>query len=266
MNAAKAVERFRRGLLSLCIVVGVASATLARAEEHDSADVASMVAAAERAEDGADPQRAYAYWQRALLLSPSGPLSQRCSARIHWLHERSEHDFAPLTLLMRAQIRPPSAWTRDELRVFEREVNAFPNGIVREEARAFAASEARSLTLESANVVVRALSFAAIAAFLLLVAVSIFRARRLRRPSRTDAILWALCACGPLAMAWLYDASLRDSFAKLSAASASILVLSSFARDDASIAVRRSLAALSLLAIFGASYIILASSGFSLSI
>jgi hypothetical protein len=70
---------------------------------------------------------------------PGSRWAHNARKRVTWLSERSEGDFAPLAQLQRSQRNPALANDPAALDAFAREVDRFPPGMVRGEARMLAA-------------------------------------------------------------------------------------------------------------------------------
>ncbi len=94
---------------------------------------------AEQAERALEPAQALALYRQALAVAPGSRLARRARARITWLEARSEGDDKPLVELMRIRALGPGELTPARLEAFEHEVEAFPPGRVRREARAVVA-------------------------------------------------------------------------------------------------------------------------------
>lgn len=94
---------------------------------------------AEREERDLDFAKALANYEESVRTEPSNRWALRSSARARWLRERSEGEFAPLAELERLR-RDPNA-QGDALRIdtLARDLETFPPGEVRTEARMFVA-------------------------------------------------------------------------------------------------------------------------------
>jgi hypothetical protein len=73
----------------------------------------------------------------AVVAAPGSRGARTASARIVWLGERSEGDFAPLARLTRVWHDPTFPGDAAAVEAFAREVDGFPPGVVRGEARMF---------------------------------------------------------------------------------------------------------------------------------
>ncbi len=95
--------------------------------------------AAEQEERGLELSAALQHYEESVKASPSNRWALRATARARWLRDRSEGDFAPLVRLERVR-RDPSA-QRDAATVdaLARDLEQFPPGEVRVEARMFVA-------------------------------------------------------------------------------------------------------------------------------
>lgn len=97
-----------------------------------------LVRLADEAESGAEPARAAELYRQAVEADPSSRLARRAHTRLRFLEDRSEGDFAPLARLQQVRSHQDGL-TREELSAFGAEVDAFPEGRVRREARGLVA-------------------------------------------------------------------------------------------------------------------------------
>ena len=106
---------------------------------------------AESAETRLDYAGALGEYRRSIELDPGSRLARRARARVEYLEARSEGSFAPLVRLEKARRATPDPRGLEEL---SHEVDAFPSGRVRREARAYIAETlALRLKLPSAAIV-----------------------------------------------------------------------------------------------------------------
>ncbi len=113
-------------LLVLLVAVG------ARAETQSQA-----LRRGEEAEQAFEFARAIAAYRAAEAIAPRSRLSRRAAQRIEYLEARKEGDFAPLAAFERQRrLREP---TVADVEAFERRVESFPPGRVKNESRALIA-------------------------------------------------------------------------------------------------------------------------------
>lgn len=126
-------------------VAGFGDVTAARGSEGPTAAQDSgarqtdLLRRAEQAERDLEPAKALALYRQALAALPGSRLARRARARIAWLEARSGGDDKPLVALMRMRALGPGQLTPARLEAFDQEVNGFPPGHVRREARALVA-------------------------------------------------------------------------------------------------------------------------------
>lgn len=101
-------------------------------------DVRELLEQAERAEASGNPQQAADLYRQALDYV-AGPTARRAEARLTWLTARSEDGYRPLVALMTAQALDRTSPSVERLQTFAAEIDLFPQGRVRREARAFVA-------------------------------------------------------------------------------------------------------------------------------
>jgi hypothetical protein len=89
-------------------------------------------------EDG-DYERALDRDRASVAAAPASRWARSASARVSWLEERSEEHFVPFSRLMRAWRDPSLTVDASALEAFAQEVDRFPAGTVRGEARMFVA-------------------------------------------------------------------------------------------------------------------------------
>ena len=94
---------------------------------------------AEQEEKQLDFSRALADYQASVAVDPSGRNVLRANARARWLRDRSEGNFAPLERLERVRRVPGSQGDAAAVDALARDLEAFPPGEVRLEARMFVA-------------------------------------------------------------------------------------------------------------------------------
>ena len=119
-----------------------ASTTGAATEDWPSA--ARLLDEGTRAEQRLAFAEALALYRRTMAIAATSRTAALAARRVSWLEQRSEGDFGPLSRLMamRADEETPTA---DEMAAFEAQIDGFPPGTVRREARAFCAQgEARA--------------------------------------------------------------------------------------------------------------------------
>lgn len=120
--------RFRALLVLLAVLV-----LAPRAEAETQLDA---LRSAEAAEARFDFAGALVEYRRSVELDPGSRLARRARARVEYLQARSDDGFAPLVSLEKARRATPDPAS---LARFSRDVDAFPPGRVRREARAFIA-------------------------------------------------------------------------------------------------------------------------------
>lgn len=113
---------------------GTASQREESLEKLDESD-SSLIATGESLEQSARPAEAVQAYRSLVEKFPTSPYERRASARLEWLKARSEGDYAPLTAFLK--IRNKRGATRDEIVAFWREVEKFPDGLVKRDSAAF---------------------------------------------------------------------------------------------------------------------------------
>lgn len=130
-----------RFLVSLLVapILLLSSGALADDGPPKGESPASTLRLARAAEEKGDIHRALALYEAVVNAGPSSRLAARATDRLRWLSERSEGEFAPLMSLLRfrnqADHRSP-----ERLAAFAKELETFPPGRVRREARALVAN------------------------------------------------------------------------------------------------------------------------------
>ena len=118
-------------------LVFVFAVTAASAESRAEAE--RLYEAADQDERDSKFADALAAYEASVRVEPSNRFALRSTARARWLRDRAEGDFVPLTTLERAR-RDPSAQSKaDVIDSLARDLESFPPGEVRVEARMFVA-------------------------------------------------------------------------------------------------------------------------------
>ncbi len=112
---------------------------VASSDSSSRAEAERLYAAAEQEERDLDFASALAHYEASIQTDPSNRWALRSSARARWLHDRSEGDFAPLVKLERARRDPNAQANAALVDGLARDLEAFPPGEVRTEARMFVA-------------------------------------------------------------------------------------------------------------------------------
>jgi hypothetical protein len=115
----------------------------ASANEEQNAEASASIERAEQAEAQGEFDRAEADYRQAEAAAPETAQSARAAARLAWLRERAEGDFKPLARLERVRRDPDRASDPAEIDALADEVERFPPGQVRIEARVFVAEALR---------------------------------------------------------------------------------------------------------------------------
>lgn len=137
--------RFRAGpailfLVLACLAAFGWDAGAARGSEGPTADdETALIRRAEQAEHELRLADALALYRQAVARAPGSRLARRARARIEWLETRSGKNDAPLRALMGMRALGPGELTPARLDAFEEQVDGFPPGRVRREARALVA-------------------------------------------------------------------------------------------------------------------------------
>jgi tetratricopeptide (TPR) repeat protein len=118
--------------------VAAARAALARAatagDDAEATGEADFLLGKLDEEQGAFEQAVDDY-RRAIAAAPNTRWALRATERIDWLHARSEDHFAPLAALEQVRRDPRRAADPASVEALARQVDAFPPGLVRVEAR-----------------------------------------------------------------------------------------------------------------------------------
>jgi hypothetical protein len=132
----------RAASVAIAVAASIAmSAVGAGATAQGGGAVEEALEDARRAEAEARPRDARDAWQRVVAAAPTSRQAARARQRVAWLEERSEGDFAPLAILMRARARPAGERDAAAIAALEEGVDRMPVGRVRIEARQLVASE-----------------------------------------------------------------------------------------------------------------------------
>jgi hypothetical protein len=124
----------------------VASARAALVRATEAGDDPSAVAEAHFRlgaldESDAEPAHAMAHYRASVDAAPNRHAARSAAMRVQWLSARSEGEFVPLSRFLRMQRDPALAADANAVEAFAREVDAFPPGLLRGEARLFVADQ-----------------------------------------------------------------------------------------------------------------------------
>lgn len=119
----------------LCAAVTASSG----AERASRAEAERLYQIADDAERDLKFQDALDAYEASVRVEPSNRFALRSTARARWLRDRSEGDFAPLVELERARRDPGAQGKADVVDALARDLENFPPGEVRLEARMYAA-------------------------------------------------------------------------------------------------------------------------------
>ncbi len=111
--------------------------TAASAESRAEAE--RLYEVADQDEHDAKFADALATYEESVRVEPSNRFALRSTARARWLRDRSEGDFVPLATLERVRRDPTAQGKADVVDSLARDLESFPPGEVRVEARMFVA-------------------------------------------------------------------------------------------------------------------------------